>query len=289
MTMNLLGHLRIATRMHKDLHFDYNHQQTISLKLSALAHQMLADNINAPAGESFGRRHYAFFGLLNKAFSTHNATRLLATKGFVDDGFSLVRTSAEIAINAAFINWVGGEEAAADYNEFNHYRNWKEYEGLKQLSNTFGSDIPAERLAQMKADYERVKDRYERNGRAATDWTNLSLARRALEVDKKIEQETGKSHVALRFLYERIWRDACHYAHSNAIVVAQAFGQEPDGTVLITRQATKEEAAFLIDTSNYVMFRLLALLDIQLGIKNVSEWKKLETEWLGKPDESTYP
>ena len=266
----------------EDLHCDYNHQQTISLKLSALARRMLAEDINPPQGERFSRRHYVFFGILNRAFCTHDATRLLATKGFVDDGFSLMRTSMEAAINAAFINWVGGDDAAADYSDFHYYRDWKEYEAAQKLTNKVGSDISADRLATMRGDCERVKDRYERNGRAATDWTSLNLADRALAVDKKIEQETGTEHYAIRFLYERLWRNASHYTHGNAKVIAQAFEQDADGTVRINRQATKEEAAFLLDTSNYVMFRLLALLDIELGMKNGEQWKQLENDWLGK-------
>src|SRR4051812_28676868 len=106
----------------QDPHFDFDHQQAISLKLNTFAHRMIAEKITLPEGEKFTSKHYVFFGLLNKLFTTHDAVRVLATHGYVDDGFSLVRTSAEALINAAYVVMVGGDPAAADYTDFHYYR-----------------------------------------------------------------------------------------------------------------------------------------------------------------------
>jgi hypothetical protein len=263
----------------QDLHTDFDHQLAISKRLHEFAYGMVEGDIHPVDGGKFSGRHYVFFGLANRVFMTHDAIRLLARNGFVDDGYPLVRTSVEATINAAYVMWVGGDQAAADYVDFHLFRDWKEYEALKEMSPDMAASVAAERVDKMRVAYERVKNRYPR----ASDWTQVNLFDRALAVDKKVEEESKTKFHEMRFLYNTPWREASHYTHTNAKAIMAAFEpQKPDGTVRIHRQTTKEESARLLDMGNYVMFSLLALVDLQLGKKHVDTYLKLQQEWLRK-------
>jgi hypothetical protein len=233
---------------------------------------MVEGDLHPSPGTSFTQKHYVFFGLVDKVFVTHDAIIHLAEQGYADDGFSLVRTSVEAIINGAYILHIGGDAAAADYADFHKYRDWVELKEVEKIMPESVKSIPAERLAQMEKDHEQVKDRYK-----GSDWTTLKLPDRALAIDKAV----GEDFYQMRFLYNTPWRHASHHVHGNAKSIQSRF-EEKNGKVCIHRRFTKEEAAFLLDTANIVMFAEAAILDVGLGVKFKKQYDELQEEWLGK-------
>jgi hypothetical protein len=79
------------------------HQSAIAAELATFASTILNGTIHSET--AFTRRDYIFFALADKNLVTFDANRPLATGGFADDAFVLVRTLAECTINGAFVGY----------------------------------------------------------------------------------------------------------------------------------------------------------------------------------------
>jgi hypothetical protein len=195
----------------------------------------------------------------------------VAEKGYADDAFVLVRALAECTVNAAYVGNTT-DEVANDYADFSSFMNWKEFEGMQAVAPESVKDVSAQEIETMRQAFETVRARYESN--RPIDWCSKNLFQRAAEIDKAVSMDFN----LLRSIINSPWRKASAYVHGTASSINSRV-KEQDGGIIIHRQFTEEEAAAAQYAANFIMFVLLAFVDMRIGKKHVEAWHKLHERW----------
>ena len=252
-----------------NLALDFDHQLAIAKELLALAYEICEGTLHAET--EFTRKDYIFFALADKNFATFEAIQALCERSLLDDAFALVRVLTECTINAAYVEYVTAD-VADDYANYSDFRNWVEYEGLREVAPELVAQVPATEVEEMQRKYAAVRERYERNRNR--DWCSDSLFERASKIDKAI----GGEFNLLRILVNSPWRKARAYVHGTASSITSRVREEAEG-IVIRRRFTKEEAAAALFAANMVMFALLMFVDLRLGKRNAEKWRALYDRW----------
>src|SRR6516164_4532616 len=247
---------------------DFGHQLQIAKELEGLSNELCHGTIFAD--DKFTLKDTIFFGLADKNFATFRSIRVLLEIELADDGFALIRVLAECAVNAVYICFSDGDEAAEDYRDFPAYFEWVTHQDLVATNPNAAKYVSAEEVGAMKKLY----DAYESRFRARRDWCKVPLFQRAKDIDEKV----GWS--LLRTVVNSAWRRASAYVHGSADSITSRV-KENEGGIVIQRQVRPQELGAAMYGANLIMFALLAFVDLRLGKRHRDEWNALHQRWKG--------
>jgi hypothetical protein len=152
--------------------------------------------------------------------------------------------------------------------DFPKFKAWSQLEQIRAVAPSLADLIPPQDQAQMQAEFQQVRARYENNRGA--DWTKDNTFKRATSID------AHDQHNLFRILMNITWQEASAYVHSTAQSIEWRIAAN---TVLRDRISTKEQIATMLYYSNIALFTLLSILDKHAGAGGIAGWKKLYDEW----------
>jgi hypothetical protein len=220
------------------------------------------------------RRSCILMSLAAKTFATFQSVRALLKIGMYEDASALVRVMYESAMIATFLAHAADDGTVDDYAEYFMFRNWRDHELALQVNSEAANAFPPEFLAKMKADFDAVQGRYDRN------WTQLSAEAMALAADKKLPS----GFKVFKDLYAAIYRQASAFVHSDVRSIQKFSEQDASGKVWIRRTSTPERCAEVMYAANFIMIATCWVVTASFyGRKFVSDWNALILEWNGTP------
>lgn len=107
-------------------------------------------------------KHSIFLALFYKSFATARAIRLLCDHSLYGDAFALLRVLVEGVINAIYI-LKSDDRTAQDYMAFPRFQAWHQFELICKVAPQLADYVPQQEQKDMKADFEQVRSRYEKN------------------------------------------------------------------------------------------------------------------------------
>lgn len=208
------------------------------------------------------RKHSVFLALSYKCFETAKSIGSLCDDNLYDDAFALLRVIVEGTINAVYI-LKSDDQVANDYMDYPQFQAWHQFEQIRSVAPELVDPIPPEDRAEMQAQFDKVRSRYEKH---PNEWAKDNIFQRAKFIDTHLFPS----------LINVVWKDASAYVHSTARSIEWRIGT--NNQVGASKTATKEEIATILFYSNAALFTLLAFLDSMTGAK-IDRWKQLYDEW----------
>lgn len=208
------------------------------------------------------RKHSIFLALSYKCFETAASILRLCDHNLYDEAFALLRVIVEGTINAVYI-LKSDDQVADDFMDYPQFQAWYQLEQIRSVAPELADLIPPNDQAEMQAQFEKVRSRYEKH---PNEWAKDNIFQRAKFIDPQ----------AFPSLINVVWKEASVYVHSTARSIEWRI--RADGQVAVSRTVTKEEIATILFYSNEALFALLMYLDSMAG-KKIERWKKLYDEW----------
>jgi len=224
------------------------------------------------------RRSCILMSLSAKSFATFQSVQALVKLGMYEDASALVRIMYESAMIATFLAYAADDQTVDDYADYFMFRNWRDHELAGQVNPEAAKAFAPEFLSRMKADFDTVQGRYERNY-----WTRLSAEAMALAADAKLPS----GFKVFTTLYASIYRQASAFVHSDVRSIQPFFKENAAGMVWIGRRSTPERCAEVMYAANFIMIAICWVVTASFyGKKFVPEWNALILEWNGTPGAS---
>jgi len=162
---------------------------------------------------NFERKDYIAFALFSRCLQTHEAVELVVRQSPLDDGWTLVRSMVEYAVNAVYMLYMADAKTADNFNDY------QDYLGHTVLLDLKGTDEPMlrklvspEEETKSRIRYEKVRGQFD--GKRGDKWsTDDALYKRAARVDAAIGQQIGEKRTDLLWLVNTLWRYASVYTH----------------------------------------------------------------------------
>jgi hypothetical protein len=113
--------------------------------------------------------------------NSNGAVLTLATLGYGNDAAKIVRSMFDGTVTIAYLRQ--HPELVDDYIDFFAIRRWQYYEFTLQEDADTGKDLSADKVTQMKKEYEAVHPRFQnKNGDILGSWCKVSIPKRAEDV-----------------------------------------------------------------------------------------------------------
>jgi hypothetical protein len=208
-------------------------------------------------------KHSIFLALFYKSFATARAIRLLCDHNLYGDAFALLRVLVEGVINAIYV-LKSDDQIAQDYLDYPRFQAWHQFEQICKAAPQLADYVPQQGQEDMRADFEQVRSRYEKNRNG--DWTKDNIFERA----KLINNQGFPS------LINVVWKDGSAFVHSTARSIQGRLAT--DGAKK-TNDPTKEEIATVVYYTNMCLFSLLLFLEMMSGNKGTELWKGTFDKW----------
>lgn len=220
------------------------------------------------------RRSCILMSLAAKTFATFESVQALLKAGMYEDASALLRIMYESAMIATFLTHAADDQTVDDYADYFMFRNWRDHELAVQVNPKAATAFSPEFLLQMKADFDSVQGRYDRN------WTRLSAEGMALAADDKLPS----GFKVFATLYASIYRQASAFVHSDVRSIQPFFNEDATGKVWIRRTSTPEKCAEAMYAANFIMIAICWVVTSSFyGKKFIPEWNALILEWNGTP------
>lgn len=217
------------------------------------------------------RRSCILMSLAAKTFATFQSVQALLKLGMYEDASALLRVMYESAMTATFLANAADDRTVDDYADYFMFRNWRDHELAVQVNTEAAKAFPPDFLSNMKADFDAVQGRYDRN------WTKCSAEAMALAADAKLPS----GFKVFTTLYASIYRQASAFVHSDVRSI-QPFFDEAAGKVWIRRTSNPERCAEAMYAANFIMIAICWVVTASFyGNKFVPEWNALVLEWNG--------
>ena len=217
------------------------------------------------------RRSCILMSLAAKTFATFQSVQALLKLGMHEDASALVRIMYESAMTAPFLAHAADDQTVDDYADYFMFLNRRDHELAVQVNPEAAKAFPPEFLTQMKADFDAVQGRYDRN------WTRLSAEAMALAADDKLPS----GFKVFKNLYASVYRQASAFVHSDVRSI-QPFFNEAAGKVWIRRTSSPERCAEAMYAANFIMIAICYVVTASFyGRKFVPDWNALVLEWNG--------
>ena len=254
---------------------DRSRRQNLSLQLEVadkLLHFVETTTTEPQTPENLDpRRSCILMSLAAKTFATFQSVQALLKLGMHEDASALLRVMYESAMTATFLAHAADDQTADDYADYFMFRNWRDHELAVQVNPEAANAFPPEFLARMKANFEAVQGRYDRN------WTKLSAEAMALKAD----DELPSGFKVFTTLYAAIYRQASAFVHSDVRSIQPLF-EETEGKVWIRRTSDPERCAGAMYAANFLMIAICWVVTASFyGKKFVPELNALILEWNG--------
>ncbi|MGD0963250.1 MAG: DUF5677 domain-containing protein [Candidatus Acidiferrales bacterium] len=221
------------------------------------------------------RRSCILMSLAAKTFATFQSVQALLKLGMHEDASALLRVMYESAMIATFLAHAADDQTVDDYADYFMFRNWRDHELAVQVNPEAAKAFPTVFLSKMKADFDAVRGRYDRN------WTKLSAERMALAADTKLPS----GFKVFTTLYASIYRQASAFVHSDVRSIQQFFEEDATGKVWIRRTSGPERCAEAMYAANFIMIAICWVVTASFyGKKFVPAWNALVLEWNGTPE-----
>jgi len=229
----------------------------------------------APPGIEFAISYVLFL----RAERTFSSIRTLARMQLVDDAFALVRVLVERVINGEFLI-LAGTEPALDFMQYHAFREWRDFEDLRQVSAELIPKHTAEFLAELQKAHDKAKTRSlpdgskkNRYGRGS-DWIEMGLSKRAEFVDDSLKQRFSMTkQTSTRVLYHIAYKKGAVYLHGMWASLARSLeiGNGSDhvdaegycemSVGIRVKDRNPHVAASALNAANLAAFSLILFLD----------------------------
>jgi hypothetical protein len=217
------------------------------------------------------RRSCILMSLAAKTFATFQSVQALLKLGMHEDAAALLRVMYESAMIATFLAHAADDQTVDDYADYFMFRNWRDHQLAVQVNPESANALQPDFLSKMKADFDAVHGRYDRN------WTRLSAEAMALAADDKLPS----GFKVFTTLYASIYRQASAFVHSDVRSI-QPFFKEAAGRVWIRRTSSPERCAEAMYAANFIIIAICWVVTASFyGKKFVPEWNVLVLEWNG--------
>lgn len=218
------------------------------------------------------RRSCILMSLAAKTFGTFESVQALLKAGMYEDASALLRVMYESAMIATFLTHAADDRTVDDYADYFMFRNWRDHELAVQVNPEAAKAFAPDFLSKMKAQFDSVQGRYDRN------WTKLTAEAMALAADDKLPS----GFKVFTTLYITIYRQASAFVHSDVRSIQPFFNEDATGKVWIRRTSTPEKCAEAMYAANFIMIAICWVVTASLyGEKFVPEWNTLILEWNG--------
>lgn len=227
----------------------------------------------------FERKDYIGFGLFNRCLQTHQAIEYLVAQSLLDDGWVLVRSLVEHAVNSAYMFYVAD---AATADAFAYYSDYLNYTSLLDLKGTDESMVrqlvPVEEEEKLRLKYEAVRARFD--GKRGDKWcADDALYKRAAHIDAVVSASKQEKLTDFRWLVNSLWRYASTYTHGTAGALTHQLSEGSEG-VIVQRTYSYDEAARVLLSTNAALYLVLLPVDVRLGAKHVPELNERFNRWV---------
>lgn len=228
---------------------------------------------------TFERKDYIAFAFFSRCLQTHEAVEIVVTRSLLDDGWTLVRSLVEYAVNAVYMLYIADAKTA---DSFNDYQDYLAYTVLLDLKAT---DEPILRTLVSGAEEEKSRLRYEEvrtqfDGKRGDKWCpDDALYKRAARVDAAISNQAGERRTEFLWLVNTLWRYASVYTHGTAGSLSDHL-EEKGEEVWIRRKSTYAEAAKILLSANSALYQVLLPIDARVGGKNADELRQRFNAWM---------
>jgi len=220
------------------------------------------------------RRSCILMSLAAKSFATFQSVQALVRLGMYEDASALVRVMYESAMIATFLAYAADDRTVDDYADYFMFRNWRDHELALKVNPEAAKAFTPDVLSKMKANFDAVQGRYDRN------WTQLSAEAMALSADEKLPS----GFKVFTDLYAAIYRQASAFVHSDVRSIQKFFEQDASGIVWIQRTSSPERCAEVMYAANFIMIAMCWVVTSSFyGKRFVPEWNALVLEWNGTP------
>jgi len=135
------------------------HRESIeaSQELVKIANDLMARSLSEPL-------HKMLRAIARIVVNSNGAVIELVTHGYGNDAMKVARSMFDGAVTIAYLRM--HPELLADYFDFESICKWRMFEHFKETSPEEIALVPAERVAEMKTEFERVSPRFkDRTGR----------------------------------------------------------------------------------------------------------------------------
>jgi hypothetical protein len=219
------------------------------------------------------------FALLAQLLETHEAIELLVKKLLVNDAWSLVRTSAECAVNCAYMFRVAADSTVQDFVDYSHYKIFAESQRLKAIDpDVFRSIFSQEEEQTRRKLFESVRARFEK--RRGDKWCiDDRLYKRAIEVDNFISNKWNVERHNFLLIAQTVWTWGSAHTHAAVEVVMPRLTGSKEK--MFFRSYADEEAAEALLSGTFTLYMLLSFIDDELGGKNAKAIQMRCAEWRG--------
>ena len=237
---------------------------------------------------SFGFEFAVSYVLFLRAERTLASIRTLVRLGLVDDVMALVRVMVEKIITAEYILLVG-MEPALDFMQFQAFSEWRNYQELLESNPRLAPSYPKEQLERLEAMHDKAKTKVSPDGSIKTrygrgnDWTELSLSKRADQVDLLMKKRRFKAYT--RMMFDDSYKKSAAYLHSSFLSIARSMearsgqNETPSNSELRElevgvrlRDKSPTLGVEALQKANSAAFQMLAFLGDVLEHKKTREW-----------------
>lgn len=230
--------------------------------------------------DNFERKDYIAFALFSRCLQTHEAVELVVRQSLLDDGWTLVRSMVEYAVNAVYMLYIADAKTADSFNDYQDYLAHTVLLDLKGTDEpTLRKLVSAEEEEKSRVRYEKVRSQFD--GKRGDKWcAEDALYKRAARVDAAVSQQVGEKRSDLLWLVNTIWRYASGYTHGMAGSLSDHL-EEKGEEVWIKRKPTYAEAAKVLLSANSALYQVLLPIDVRVGGKNAAKLNQRMNAWLG--------
>jgi hypothetical protein len=255
---------------------EYDRQLNEARSVREFAH-VIAEGKHA---NHFERKDYIGFALFNRCLQTHEAIQYVVSQSLLDDGWVLVRTLVEHAVNSAYMFYVAD---AATADNFADYLDHLAYTTLLDLKATdeamVRKQVSVEEEEKLRLRYEAVRAKFD--GKRGDKWcVDDALYKRAARIDATLSAAKKERVTDFLWLVNSIWRYASTYTHGTAFALADQLSEGTEG-VIIHRKYTYGEGAKVLQSANAALYFILLPVDVRLGGKHAAELNERFKRWVG--------
>ena len=221
------------------------------------------------------RRSCILMSLAAKTIATFRSVQALLKLVMHEDASALLRVMYESAMIATFLAYAADDQTVDDYADYFMFRNWRDHELAVQVNPEAAKAFPPDFLSKLRADFDAVQGRYDRNY-----WTRLSAEAMALAADSKLPS----GFKVFTILYAAIYRQASAFVHSDVRSIQPFFEENAEAMVWIRRRSAPERCAEAMYAANFIMIAICWVATASFyGKKFVPEWNALILDWNGTP------
>lgn len=226
----------------------------------------------------FERKDYIAFVLYSRCLQTHEAIELLVKQSLLDDGWTLVRSMVEYAVNAIYMLRVADAKTADSFNDYQPYLAHNVLLDLKAIDEPLLRQlVSVEEEEEGRLRYEKVRGQFD--GKRGDKWCpEDALHKRARRIDAAVSTELGERRTDLLWLVNTVWRYASVYTHGMAGSLSDHL-EEKGEEVWVKRKPTYAEAVKILHSANAALYLVLLPIDVRVGGKNAAKLQEMFKAW----------